>query len=126
MYIRGNVLLLTLLCAVFLSGYDAAVDKPFEANAMQASLFEVQALLKHYVPSVSSLTKVFESPLNKQAYDLEVGWEGDTSTRQDNPPMSHSLAPRVFVYSVLCHALVRHRVCHGMQAPIEARCAHNL
>lgn len=76
---------------MFLSGYDAAVDKPFEANAMQASLFEVQALLKHYVPSVSSLTKVFESPLNKQAYDLEVGWEGDTSTRQGNPLMSHSL-----------------------------------
>ncbi|BGP24309.1 Maturation and nuclear export of 40S ribosomal subunits interacting protein [Rhodotorula toruloides] len=51
--------------------YDANEPDPENTGALDSSLWELAALQKHYLASVSSLAKVFGEAMNKQAYSME-------------------------------------------------------
>ncbi|KAJ3377628.1 hypothetical protein HDU92_008096 [Lobulomyces angularis] len=44
---------------------------PEKTNAIESSLWELQTLKNHYLPSISTLSKIFEESLNRSKYDLE-------------------------------------------------------
>ncbi|GAA5968774.1 hypothetical protein JCM11641_000727 [Rhodosporidiobolus odoratus] len=51
--------------------FDAREPDPTETHALDSSLWEIAALQKHYLASVSGLAKVFSEVMNKQSYALE-------------------------------------------------------
>ncbi|KAJ8294950.1 hypothetical protein OF846_002016 [Rhodotorula toruloides] len=51
--------------------YNADETDPEKTGALDSSLWELAALQKHYLASVSSLAKVFGEAMNKQAYSME-------------------------------------------------------
>ncbi|GAA5982170.1 hypothetical protein JCM10908_004766 [Rhodotorula pacifica] len=51
--------------------FNADEQDPNLTNALDSSLWELAALQKHYLASVSSLAKVFTEVMNKQSYSME-------------------------------------------------------
>ncbi|GAA5821486.1 hypothetical protein JCM3770_000595, partial [Rhodotorula araucariae] len=51
--------------------YDALEPSPTETGALDSSLWELAALQRHYLASVSGLAKVFGEAMNKQSYAIE-------------------------------------------------------
>lgn len=44
---------------------------PLETNALNSSLWELEALMNHYHPNVATLAKIFAQPFRKPSYNLE-------------------------------------------------------
>lgn len=51
--------------------YDPTATSPLESRALDSSLWEIAALQKHYLPSVSSLAKVFSEVFTKPRFGME-------------------------------------------------------
>ncbi|GAA6007681.1 hypothetical protein JCM10207_004838 [Rhodosporidiobolus poonsookiae] len=51
--------------------FNPTEPSPTESNALDSSLWELAALQKHYLASVSGLAKVFSEAMNKQSYAME-------------------------------------------------------
>ncbi|GAA5912243.1 hypothetical protein JCM8208_001311 [Rhodotorula glutinis] len=51
--------------------YNHAEPDPTESGALDSSLWELTALQRHYLASVSGLAKVFTEAMNKQSYSME-------------------------------------------------------
>ncbi|GAA6027656.1 hypothetical protein JCM8097_007968 [Rhodosporidiobolus ruineniae] len=51
--------------------FDANEPLPTDTNALDSSLWEIAALQRHYLASVSGLAKVFTEVMNKQSYAME-------------------------------------------------------
>lgn len=47
------------------------VLNPYECNALESSLWEVQSLTEHYYANVSTLAKIFSEQFLKPKYNLE-------------------------------------------------------
>ncbi|EIW68520.1 hypothetical protein TREMEDRAFT_74076 [Tremella mesenterica DSM 1558] len=51
--------------------YDPSEQSPFNSKAIDSSLWELAALQKHYLSSISTLSKVFGEVFTRPEYDLE-------------------------------------------------------
>lgn len=51
--------------------YLADEQDPLKTQAIDSSLWEVSSLRRHYVPSVSTLAKIFEEAFTKPSYNME-------------------------------------------------------
>lgn len=51
--------------------FDFSEKDPLQTQAIESSLWELQALTNHYHPNVSALAKIFEQPMTKPGYQLD-------------------------------------------------------
>lgn len=51
--------------------YDNKETNPLKTNAINSSLWEIEALMNHYHPNISTLAKLFTEPFRKPSYNLE-------------------------------------------------------
>ncbi|GME69772.1 unnamed protein product [[Candida] boidinii] len=51
--------------------FDNDATDPAMTNASESSLWELETIINHYHPNVSSLAKIFTQPFNKYSYNLE-------------------------------------------------------
>ncbi|OWB58789.1 hypothetical protein B5S28_g4868 [[Candida] boidinii] len=51
--------------------FDNDSKDPSMTNASESSLWELETIINHYHPNVSSLAKIFTQPFNKYSYNLE-------------------------------------------------------
>lgn len=51
--------------------FSMEVLDPYECNALESSLWEVQTLTQHYYANVSTLAKIFSEQFLKPKYNLE-------------------------------------------------------
>ncbi|EGV66852.1 CBF-domain-containing protein [Yamadazyma tenuis ATCC 10573] len=51
--------------------YDNNELDPLKTNAINSSLWELEALMNHYHPNISTLAKIFTEPFRKPNYNLE-------------------------------------------------------
>ncbi|KAJ3056954.1 hypothetical protein HK097_002332 [Rhizophlyctis rosea] len=83
--------------------YDEA--DPMKCKAIDSSLWELQVLKSHYLPSISGLAKIFEEDLSKPVYDLEDFldhsyqslYETETKKKEDEEGTAAALAVHVTV-----------------------------
>lgn len=51
--------------------YDENELNPYNCNALNSSLWELQTLAEHYYPNVATLAKIFSEQFTKASYNLE-------------------------------------------------------
>lgn len=51
--------------------YNNKETNPLKTNAINSSLWELEALMNHYHPNISTLAKLFTEPFRKPSYNLE-------------------------------------------------------
>ncbi|KPV75276.1 uncharacterized protein RHOBADRAFT_14188, partial [Rhodotorula graminis WP1] len=78
--------------------YNHTEPDPTESGALDSSLWELTALQRHYLASVSGLAKVFTEAMNKQSYAMEDFLDHSYATVRPTPPLflPLSLSPSLF------------------------------
>lgn len=51
--------------------FDESNPDPYNCNALNSSLWELQTLAEHYYPNVATLAKIFSEHFTKPSYNLE-------------------------------------------------------
>lgn len=51
--------------------FDVAEKDPLKTNAMASSLWELETLMSHYHPNISTLARIFAEPFRKPNYNME-------------------------------------------------------
>jgi U3 small nucleolar RNA-associated protein 19 len=67
----GGLLLGDVAAQVKVDPFIDTEEDPMKTNAMNSSLWEIQALMNHYIPNVASLARVFQNKFTKLRYDVE-------------------------------------------------------
>lgn len=60
--------------------FDVNETNPELSNAIDSSLWELETLMNHYHPNISSLAKIFSQPFRKMSYNIEdfLDWSYDS------------------------------------------------
>lgn len=81
--------------------FDMSESDPMETNAIESSVWELEALQSHYHPNVATLAKIISEQFTKRSYNLEDFLDHSYTAVSNIPPLP---------LSTLTCAAPRHRV----------------